>query len=163
VGQFLANQGIVGHLGVDFLCIQSHTSENRAEDWIINAIEINLRLTGTTHPMMTLRMLTDGYLDTKETGLYLTSGNTAFYYVSYDLAYHESFKRLIPLDLLEIFEQHELHFCHQKQTGVVFHMIGAISEFGTIGLTCIGKSREEAHAIYDRVYKVLVEEAEKDM
>ena len=146
----MAEKGVFGHFGVDFMCIQNHQSL----EWNIYAIEINLRLTGTTHPMMTLENLTNGVL--QEDGLFLAGPNdTACFYVSYDHVYDDDFKKLIPLDILELFDHHSLHYCHQLKRGVVFHMLGAISQYGTIGLTCIGSSREEAKELFNDAMAVL--------
>ena len=41
-----------------------------------------------------------------------------------------------------------LHYSHGTETGALFHMIGALSQYGKLGLTAIGNSREEADAIY---------------
>jgi len=37
----------------------------------------------------------------------------------------------------------------------VFHLMGALSEFGKLGLTSIGNSQAEAQEIYDRVEAAL--------
>jgi len=37
----------------------------------------------------------------------------------------------------------------------VFHLMGALSEFGKLGLTCIGDSPPEAEAFYNQVMQVL--------
>jgi hypothetical protein len=47
-----------------------------------------------------------------------------------------------------------------KQTGVMFHMIGALSEYGKLGMVCIGKSVEEANEIYKKTIAVLDKECE---
>ena len=66
VARVLQEHGAVGRLAVDFLCLRSDDGA-----WRQYAIETNLRLGGTTHPMMLLRMMTDGRYD-PSTGLYLT-------------------------------------------------------------------------------------------
>jgi hypothetical protein len=45
-----------------------------------------------------------------------------------------------------------------KQTGVMFHMIGALSEFGKLGMVCVGKTVEEAREIYNNTIAVLDKE-----
>lgn len=35
------------------------------------------------------------------------------------------------------------------ETGLFFHLIGALSEYGKVGLTAIGNSREEAEELYE--------------
>ena len=38
---------------------------------------------------------------------------------------------------------------------MLFHLIGALSEFGKLGLTAIGNSREEVDELYQRTLDVL--------
>ena len=47
---------------------------------------------------------------------------------------------------------------HEKQ-GVVFHMVNGIGEQGSLGLTAVDNSREEAEALYNRTVEVLDAEA----
>ena len=35
--------------------------------------------------------------------------------------------------------------------GVVFHLMGCLSEYGKLGLTCIGNTPKEAEEIYEQV------------
>jgi len=50
---------------------------------------------------------------------------------------------------------HGLHFDGAAQKGVMFHMIGALSQYGKMGMVCIGTSREEAYAYYKKTIEVL--------
>jgi hypothetical protein len=52
-----------------------------------------------------------------------------------------------------------LHFNGACQEGVVFHLIGALSEFGKLGVLCIGPSHERAEALYHHAIRVLDQEA----
>ncbi|HEY9857900.1 MAG TPA: peptide ligase PGM1-related protein, partial [Candidatus Obscuribacterales bacterium] len=47
------------------------------------------------------------------------------------------------------------------ETGTVFHLMGALSEFGKVGVTSIGNSLQQAEDIYNRVVKVLDEETQQ--
>jgi hypothetical protein len=67
-------------------------------------------------------------------------------------------KGLTPMDVSTIAQEQSLDFDHQKQTGVVFHLMGTLSMYGKIGCTCIENSPEEAKALYERVVKILVAE-----
>lgn len=49
----------------------------------------------------------------------------------------------------------QLNFSHRTETGVLFHMIGALSQYGKVGLTAIGNSHAEADAIYAHTLAVL--------
>jgi hypothetical protein len=50
---------------------------------------------------------------------------------------------------------HDLHFDGTMQEGVTFHLIAALSQFGKLGVVCIGKSRERVQEYYDQAVKVL--------
>jgi hypothetical protein len=41
------------------------------------------------------------------------------------------------------------------QEGVMFHLIGALSQFGKIGIVCIGSTPEKAIEFYDKAVNVL--------
>ena len=48
-----------------------------------------------------------------------------------------------------------LHFDGAAQQGVVFHLIGALSEYGKLGTLCIGASRESAEKFYRDTVAIL--------
>lgn len=152
VGQNLAAKGAVERFGVDFIAVKKEN--NTSEQWDIQAIEINLRKGGTTHPFMTLKLLTNGNYD-YSSGLFYTKENQAKYYIATDNLQKECYRGLLPSDLIDIITKHNLHFDSTTKTGTVFHLIGAISEFGKLGLTSIGNSRVQAQEIYQRVEEVL--------
>ena len=52
-----------------------------------------------------------------------------------------------------------LHYSHRTESGVLFHMIGAVSEFGKLGLTAIANSPAEACELYEHTLMVLDAEA----
>ena len=62
VGAVLARKGVVSRFGVDFVVRPSGAGH---EGWDVTAIEINLRMGGTTHPFLALRFLTGGELDAR--------------------------------------------------------------------------------------------------
>ncbi|MGK7940095.1 MAG: peptide ligase PGM1-related protein [Crocosphaera sp.] len=152
IGQALAKRGAMERYGVDFLAIRDTSEEG--EKWEIQAIEINLRKGGTTHPFMTLKLLTNGTYN-PTTGLFFTQHNHAKYYIASDNLQKQQYCGLLPDDLMDIVAKHRLHFDTSNKTGTVFHLMGALSEFGKLGLTCIGNSLEEAETIYEQVEKVL--------
>lgn len=149
VGEVLQDQGVVGRLAVDFLCV-------RAEDgtWRRYAIETNLRLGGTTHPMMLLRMMTDGRYD-PSTGLYLTPRGEPQFYMATDSMQSETYRGLLVEDLLDIAAVEGLHYQAWSESGVLFHFTGALSEHGKLGITAVGKSPSEAHRWFEQTRRVL--------
>ena len=68
------------------------------------------------------------------------------------------YKGLSPEDLIDIAVYHDLHFHASTERGVVFHLMGALSEFGKLGVVCIGDNPQQAQFIYKRTRDVLDEE-----
>jgi hypothetical protein len=149
VGEVLRQRGCVGRVAVDFV-----TVENERGEWNRYAIEINLRMTGTTHPIMTLKLLNDGDYD-PESGLYLTARGEPRFYVSTDTMMAPHYRGLLPDDVLDMAAVHDMHYRPWQETGVVFHLLGAVSQFGKVGLTAIGSSPEEAEEWYQRARAML--------
>lgn len=148
VGLELAKKGALERFGVDFLAIKE---DNK---WLIQAIEINLRKGGTTHPFMTLKFLTNGTYNI-ENGLFYSPDKKAKYYIASDNLQKPQYHGLLPHDLMDIIAKYHLHFDSSTKTGTVFHLMGALSEFGKLGLTSIGNSWEEAENIYQHIETVL--------
>jgi hypothetical protein len=68
----------------------------------------------------------------------------------------------MPNDLMDIIAHHRLHFDGSTRTGNVFHLMGALSEFGKLGLTSIGDSLQQAEDSYNQVVNVLDEETKSN-
>ncbi|MGE0492804.1 MAG: peptide ligase PGM1-related protein [Vulcanimicrobiota bacterium] len=148
IGDRLARAGVIGRLSIDFLAVPN------GKDWDMYAVEINLRKGGTTHPFRTLQFLTGGRYN-PETGLFHSGSATPKYYFASDNLESEKYKGLLPEDLIDIVTYTGLHYTTSTNTGVVFHMIGALSEFGKIGVTCVGDSPEEAEKLYQKTLETL--------
>jgi hypothetical protein len=153
VGRVLADHGVVSRFGVDFMA----TRDTRRERWRVAALEINLRVVGTTHPFMALRFLTGGELD-PTSGLFHSASHRAKYYKATDNLGSEAYRGLLPEDLMDILAVNQLHYNHRTESGVLFHLIGAVSEFGKLGVNAIGNSPAEARDLYDRTVAVLADE-----
>ncbi len=148
VGRKLAEKGVLERFGVDFIAVQQENG------WDLQAIEINLRKGGTTHPFMTLKFLTNGRYDLS-TGLFYSQQGRPKYYVATDNLQKQRYQGLLPNDLMDIIAHHRLHFDTGMETGTVFHLMGCLSQFGKLGLTSIGDSPQQAEEIYQKVVKVL--------
>lgn len=151
VGRVLKDEGVVGRFAVDFISVER---EREPGTWDSYAIEINLRMTGTTHPLMLMRMLNDGHYD-PVSGLYLTKRGDSRVYVSSDTMTAPAYRGLLVDDLLDIAAVHGLHYQPWTDSGVVFHMTGALSQFGKVGLTAIGETPEAAAAWFERTREAL--------
>jgi hypothetical protein len=148
VGRVLRDKGVLGRFSVDFVCVREEGT------WRHHAIEINLRKGGTTHTFQTLQYLTDGSYDS-DSGLFLTKqGQLRFYYATDNLV-KPHYRRLTPPDLVDVAIEHNLHFDPVTQEGVTFNLIGAVSQFGKLGVVSIAASSEGAEALYGRTVHAL--------
>jgi len=154
IGHVLCRHGVVSRFGVDFL-VWKHRPE---EPWQMAALEINLRVLGTTHPFLALQFLTGGQLD-PDTGLFLSLSGRAKYYMATDNLRSGTYRGMVPEDLIDIVTNHGLHYSYRTESGVLFHLIGALSEWGKLGVTVIANSREEVNDLYRRALDVLDREA----
>ncbi len=152
VAEVLASKGVLGRFATDFVSVP------RADGgWDHYAIEVNLRKGGTTHPFLTLRFLTDGNYDMLTGEFYAQNAKPKYYYAS-DTLQSDRYKGLSPDDLIDISVYHDLHFHANTERGVVFHLMGALSEFGKLGVVCIGDNPQQAQFLYKRTRSVLDEE-----
>jgi hypothetical protein len=150
IGKVLSAYGILGRFAIDFLTTKT------AEGWQAQAIEINLRMGGTTPPFHALEFLTGGELDT-DTGLFMAPNGQAKYYSATDNLKSPAYRGLLPEDLFEIVWNHGIGFKHATGTGVLFYMIGALSQYGKLGMTCIADSTEEAQQLFESTVRILDE------
>ncbi len=152
VAEALAKRGALGRFSVDFLSLP-----NPDGSWRHVAIEINLRKGGTTHPFMMLQSLTDGTY-CRDTGNFLIPGGRPRYYYASDNLESDLYRGLLPFDLIDIAAMNRLHFHGTNQEGVVFHLMGALSEFGKLGVVSIGASYDRAEAYYRETVDILNKE-----
>ena len=153
IGARLAKEGVIGRFALDFVTVR-----NAKGEWEGYAIEINLRKGGTTHPFLTLQFLTDGRYDPDKAVFTAPSGKQKFFVAS-DHIESPNYIGLGPDDLFDMVVRHKLHFDQSRQTGVVFHMMAGLSEWGSIGLTAVGDTAKEAGEIYQRAVAMLDEES----
>ena len=151
----LASKGALGRFAIDFISVPE------GGGWRHYAIEINLRKGGTTHPFLMLQFLTAGSYDPK-TGLFFTAAGKPCSYYSSDNLHEDHYRGLTPSDLIDIAATKGLHFNAATQEGVVFHLIGALSEFGKLGVLAIGDTDEKAYASYMQSVRILDEESTRN-
>lgn len=149
VGKFLASQGVTHFFGVDFISWE----ENGVAK--LSAIEINIRMLGTTHPMMTTALLSRGTFSPND-GLLRDSQNRVRCYVSSDAVTDAAFKGITPDDLMEIIQQTPLlQYNKQECTGCVFYLIDCLSAFGKVGVLYIDETIDKATANFFAVRSTL--------
>jgi hypothetical protein len=108
-----------------------------------------------------LKFLTDGTYDT-HTGIFHTPAGIPKYYFASDTLQSDAYKGLTPEDLIDISVYHGLHFHAAAERGVVFHLMGALSEFGKLGIVCIGDNPQQASFLYRKTVGVLDQETSED-
>ncbi|NNM34936.1 MAG: carboxylate-amine ligase, partial [Gemmatimonadetes bacterium] len=95
-----------------------------------------------------------GSFDT-QSGSYVAPDGSQKHYFATDNLKSPDYRGLLPEDLFDILTEHGVHYKHSTSTGVIFFMIGALSEFGKLGITAIGNTRQEADALYQRTVEIL--------
>ncbi len=148
IADVLNRYGVLGRFSVDFVSIKE------GDTWKHYAVEINLRKGGTTFPYLLLHFLVNGRFD-PETGLYFTPAGQPRYYFASDDLMSENYLGLLPHDLIDIMVYNGLHFHGPTQQGVIFHMMGPLSEYGKFGLVSIGDSYDTAKVQYQDTISLL--------
>ena len=148
VGEELQRRGALGRYAVDFMVVQRPEGPRAA------AIEINLRRGGTTHPMMALEILTNGFYDAA-TGQFFSQTGRSRCYFSTDNRKHPAYRQLSVDDFMDLMVNHHMNYDPVTETGAVFHMLGSLARYGKFGMTCIAESLPSAFAIDARVTELL--------
>ena len=129
---------MIGRFAMDFVAVRDADG-----GWEPYAIELNLRKGGTTHPFLTLQFLTDGAYDSEAAVFTAPSGKQKFFVAS-DHVESPAYRALTADDLFDLAVRTGLHFDQSRQTGVVFHMMSALGEWGRTGLTAVEETQREA-------------------
>lgn len=154
IGEVLRDRGVIGRYAVDFVVTRGNGAAGESDDaWTCHAIEINLRMGGTTPPFMALQFLTGGRRG--EDGVFRAPGGTAKFYRATDHLKSPHYRGLLPEDLIEQSIRHGIGYDAATQKGVLFHMIGALSQYGKLGVTCIGDSPDESDSLFERTVVML--------
>jgi len=149
VAEVLAGKGVIGRFATDFVSIPKEDGS-----WEHHAIEVNLRKGGTTHPFLTLRFLTDGHYEVSTGTFHAQTGREKVYFAT-DTLQEDSYQGLLPEDLIDIAVCNDVHFHSAPERGTVFHLMGALSEFGKLGMVCIGDNLQQARFIYKQTKNIL--------
>ena len=149
IGSRLAQQGVIGRFGVDFVVVR------RNEEWLPYAIEVNLRNGGTTHPMLTLGALTDGEFDPRSCRFRVEGGVRC--YVATDHLERPSYASLTPDDVLDRVSDPRLSWNEDSMVGVALHLVSAVAVAGRLGLTAIGTDPADAERRFEGARSVIDE------
>lgn len=143
VAQVLRDKGVLGRFGVDFVSVPTDRG------WRHHAIEINLRKGGTTLPYLMLEFLTGGTYDAGTGEFSTPTGATRSYYATDNLV-EASYRGLTPEQLIDRMVYEGLHYHAATHEGLVFHLLGAVTEHGKLGAVSIARSVVGATAQYQR-------------
>ncbi|CAN5894090.1 hypothetical protein BH11GEM2_BH11GEM2_18290 [soil metagenome] len=152
VTDVLARKGIVGRFAIDFVSTRTRAG------WIHHAIEINVRKGGTTHPFLSLNLLTNGAYDVA-TGLYHSDTGRVCYYVASDNLSQAAYRILTPSAVTAAAVREGLHFDGATEQGVIFYMMGALAEHGKVGAVCIARTRAGARHLLEQTVALLDRES----
>jgi hypothetical protein len=149
VAEHLADAGVIGRLAIDFLVVRG------ADDgWQPFALEVNLRMGGTTHPYQTLIRLTGGSYD-PHTASFTTRRGHPRHYVATDHLEIPQLPMLGQAGVLARATRDDLRFDHDHGRGVVFHMLSSVDSLATVGVTAIADTPSRADRLYAHVRTVL--------
>ncbi len=152
VSEILSRKGVLGRFAIDFVVSRSKGR------WTSDAIEINLRRGGTTHPFLTLQFLTNGRYDA-ESNRFLTPAGDERHLVATDHFENPALTGLRISDLFDLVAVSGIHYDQARERGIVLHMMSAITELGRVGLTAVGATADEADERYAAAEKILLEDA----
>jgi hypothetical protein len=149
ISDAMLGKGVLGRFAIDFISVKEK------EGWSHYPIEINLRKGGTTHPFLMLQFLTDGLYNAEDGKYYITKGSLVRYYFTSDNLMSDKYIGLTPHDLIDIAMMNDLNFDSTVQEGVMFHLIGALSQYGKMGVVCVGSTPQRAKEFYTKIVEVL--------
>jgi len=95
--------------------------DHHDEPWRLAALEINLRVVGTTHPFLALRFLTGGEMDPESGHFISIGGRPKFYRRPTTCA--RALRSLVP-ETSSTSPPCTAAYSHRTESGVLFHMIG---------------------------------------
>jgi hypothetical protein len=147
VAEVLAAEGVIGSFGIDFVVLP---------DGEIYLSEINLRMGGTTHPLWMARLATGGEFHAPS-GELRAKGQSRFYVASDNLK-SAALAGRSPGDVIAEVRRRGWAFDPERGTGTTLHLLGALTEHGKMGVTCIAGSPADAASLYDEVVATLTGE-----
>lgn len=142
VGKLLARRGALGRFSVDFVAALSPSL-----GWRIYGLEINLRKSGTSHPLSVLENLVPGHYDCAA-GVWSTEDGGQRFYRSTDNLVDPAWRCRPADDVINAIQSARLEFDPRHGVGAVLHMLVGLDIDGRIGLTTIGRSPAHAEQLH---------------
>jgi hypothetical protein len=150
VGKLLANRGAIGRFSVDFAAARTSTSSR----WQLYGLEINLRRSGTSHPLSLLHNLAPGHYD-GIAGTWSVGDGSQRYYRSTDNLVDPAWRGRPAGDVIDAIDRAGLAFDERHGVGSVLHMLNGLEVDGVVGLTTIGRSPEHMQRLYRAAVEAL--------
>ncbi|QIM21890.1 hypothetical protein G7075_13420 [Phycicoccus sp. HDW14] len=141
----LAALGAVGPLSVDFV---AWADDGRPA---LAAVDVNLRKGGTSHSLDVLKHLVPGSYDAPAGRWVADRDGGARCYRSGDTVSVAAGAVTDAAGAVAAAEAAGLAFDHARGTGVVLHMFPSLELEGTVGVTAVGRTAEEAERLYAAV------------
>ena len=142
IGELLAHHGALGRFCVDFVATRSSSAR-----WKVLGLEINLRRSGTSHPLSLLHSLVPGHYDV-DVGSWVVEDGTQRCYRSTDCLTAPAWRGRPADDVINAVRTAGLEFDPSTGTGAVLHMLIGLDIDGPIGLTAIGRSTHHAEQLH---------------
>ncbi len=149
VGRALAEAGVIGSFGIDFLVAPGPRGN------AVYVSEINLRMGGTTHPFWMACLATGGTYDVASGELLARTGPKR--YMATDNLTSARLIGCSAAQVIEAIDRAGLAYDPETQTGALLHMLGAIPDHGKMGVTCVADTLEEADGVYAAVVTAITE------
>jgi pheganomycin biosynthesis PGM1-like protein/pre ATP-grasp domain-containing protein/ATP-grasp domain-containing protein len=147
VARVLAARGVIGYFGVDFFVVPQGQRQR------VYLAEINLRVGGTTHPFGMASLVTQGSYDAASG--HLVAGGRTKSYLATDNLKSSGLTGRSPGEIIDELARRGLAYDRRRRAGATLHLLGALREYGKMGVTCIGDTAEEARQIYREVVGTL--------
>ncbi len=148
VGKWMAKKGMMGYFAIDFVVVYKE-----GKLYKVYPIEINLRKGGTTHPFRIAYYLTGAIYNPRK-GM-LACGDNPVYYYAMDKIENKLYKKLKPMELVELVHNSRISFNKDTKRGVLVYMPGMVQKYGKFGAICIGNSRKETEILYKKLLKLV--------
>lgn len=163
VGRCLMQQGFRGPLSLQFVGVPANQIVpgtlaglgSGAEGYQLYLVDLKPRRGSLTMPLETACFLTKGIYQSSSGTFRMPSGQLSCY-VSCESAAPVEAKGFCSQDLIDIITDAGLHYNSAVGRGVVFHMIGALSQYGRVGATCIAPNVDEAQELYEQMRETLL-------
>lgn len=149
VGSALAAAGALGRFAIDFVVCRDETG-----GWVVQAVEINLRKGGTTHPNGLVRLLTGAVYDSEAASMTDAAGQT-WCYASTDNLVDDRWRGRTPADVQRRLAEAGLAFSGAGRPAVVPHLLDCLPVDGRMGYTVLAHDHDQVAELEERALAVL--------